>query len=130
MMWQNEAHITYSTGRPPLLHLPLRFPASSSTSAPVLTSWSHISLSLSSLLNYFSSPLLTFDTADRSRRPLAPLPDARASRGANWVAVEVFANCRLRRVWFSSERQTGTPERGMEELALFASEAPAGEGEG
>jgi hypothetical protein len=59
-----------------------------------------------------------------------PLPDARAGRGSSWLAIEVFANCRLRRVWFSAERASGTPERGTEELALFAGEAPAGEGEG
>jgi hypothetical protein len=125
---QDEAHITYSAGKPPLLHLPLRFPASSSSSAPVLTAWSHLSLSLPLLLNYFSSPLLS--SADRSRRPPTPLPDARAGRGSSWLAIEVFANCRLRRVWFSAERASGTPERGTEELALFAGEALAGEGEG
>ena len=57
------------------------------------------------------------------------LPDVRASRGACWLAVEVFANCRLRRVWFAAERASGVPERGVEELALFAAEAVEGEGE-
>lgn len=121
---QESAHLTHSPGRPPLLHLPLSFPSSSTAAAPVLTAWSHVSLSLPQLLAHFSSPLLA--SPPPPGRRAAQLPDARAARGASWTHVKVFANCRLRRVWFSAARAVGAgPERGSEELALFASEAPA-----
>ena len=90
--------------RPPLLHLPLSFPPSSSQP---LTGWATINLNLPALLPHFLSSSL-------SRRPETEeeaevefqqeslegvsLPSGKYSHVS---FVKVYANCRLRRVWFS-----------------------------
>ncbi|GAA6027165.1 hypothetical protein JCM8097_002447 [Rhodosporidiobolus ruineniae] len=124
--WQSAPNLHPATpSRPRLLHLPLLFPSSSSSSTPLLTRWTTLTLPLSTLFS--SVPPSSSSTASHPPRFKAVL------------GVEVHATCRLRRVWFSSpgagadgmgERGTGEAmdevdeemvRRGIRpELALFA----------
>lgn len=94
---------------PPLLLLPLSFP---SHSARTLTPWNTISIHLPSFLPYFSSPILhspddnddgTYDPVQEikswpaSTTSLAVLPGGTYSHVSY---VRIYANCRLRRIWF------------------------------
>ncbi|CAL1699673.1 unnamed protein product [Somion occarium] len=76
---------------PPLLHLPLSFPSSSSHR---LTGWSTIDVNLPSLLPHFSSASLARNEDDGSSDTEMP------SRSAH-IASNIYATCRLRRIWFS-----------------------------
>ncbi|KDQ58669.1 hypothetical protein JAAARDRAFT_34504 [Jaapia argillacea MUCL 33604] len=120
---------------PPLLHLPLSFPPSSSHP---LTSWATIALNLPSLLLHFSSPNLM----DKSRDPLEgetetddddldnddpgkPLPH-RILNGAvptgiysHVSFIKVHATCRLRRIWFS---EGGPTQNSPWEFQMYAAE--------
>ncbi|KAL4254576.1 Cilia- and flagella-associated protein 20/CFAP20DC [Abortiporus biennis] len=100
--FQKEPNLKLVT--PPLLHLPLAFPTSSSRP---LTAWSTISINLPPLLPHFSSAALTKthgeDDSDDNQT-------ARRSNAASQVPngtyshcsyVKVYATCRLRRIWFS-----------------------------
>ena len=114
----------------PLLHLPLRFPA---TSGHLLTTWTTITIHLPSLLPHFSSASLSAaapeardeDDEDGSdgdvgvgtsdvkpntpytRRSKAgiegPIRQAQVPSGtySHVSYVKVYATCRLRRIWFS-----------------------------
>lgn len=90
---------------PTLLHLPLRFPSSSTTTTPLLTAWTTISLPFARLLSEFFDPPRVFKAV---------------------TGVEVHATCRLRRIWFSeedmpSEIDAAQFRKGMlPELAMFA----------
>ncbi|PPQ96134.1 hypothetical protein CVT26_004769 [Gymnopilus dilepis] len=115
---------------PLLLLLPLSFPANSSNP---LTPWSTISVHFPSLLPYFSSP--TFrpppvearaangDDADPhilTGRPQAPSLALTPSGKFSHVSyVRVYANCRLRRLWFSEE---GPSQKVPWEFELYASD--------
>ncbi|GAA5989496.1 hypothetical protein JCM10908_000501 [Rhodotorula pacifica] len=103
--WQNEPKLYPGTpAEPPILHLPLRFPSSSTTTTPLLTAWTTISFPLARILQ----------TLDPPRRYKAA------------TGVRVHATCRLRRIWFSEEdmpSEIGPDQlrRGvLPELALFA----------
>ncbi|BGP24614.1 proteophosphoglycan 5 [Rhodotorula toruloides] len=103
--WQPKVEFLPATDdHPRLLHFPLRFPSPTS-STPLLTHWSTVSLPLHTLI----SP----------------------SRLRSIVGVEVHATCRLRRIWFSEVGMPGEVDeemarRGMRlELALY--EARRGE---
>jgi len=93
-----------SDNRPSMLHLPLTFPPSSST---LLTSWSTIAVPLATLLSQL--PSLG-----------APTPD----RFSCVLGLEVHANCRIRRIWFSNdgkEADEWMARKGlMSELAMYA----------
>lgn len=92
--------------RPAMLHLPLAFPPSSST---LLTSWSTITLPLAALLSQLPS-----------------LGASSPGRLSCVLGVEVHANCRIRRIWFSNdgkEADEWLARKGlMSELALYAKE--------
>ncbi|BGP32043.1 hypothetical protein JCM10296v2_003822 [Rhodotorula toruloides] len=102
--WQLEVELLPATdSHPRLLHLPLRFP-SSTTTTPLLTHWSTLSLPLHTLLS------------------------STGSRFKAVVGVEVHATCRLRRVWFAEEGMPGEVDEGMvrrgmmREMALYATD--------
>ncbi|GAA5988598.1 hypothetical protein JCM5350_005761 [Sporobolomyces pararoseus] len=94
---------------PTLLHLPLTFPP---PSPALLTSWSTITLPLATLLS--SLHLLG-----------APAP----GRFSSVIGIEVHANCRIRRIWFSNygkEPNEELAKRGMmSELMMYGSESLA-----
>lgn len=104
---QTKPKVYPSSGdRPVLIHLPLTFPHSSST---LLTSWSTITLPLASLLAQIPSIG-------------GPTP----GRYTSVLGIEVHANCRLRRIWFSNdgkEADEWMARKGlMSELALYAAQ--------
>ncbi|KAL7418421.1 hypothetical protein Q5752_006879 [Cryptotrichosporon argae] len=112
---------------PPLLHLPLAFPADA------LTPWAEIALHLPTLLAPFAAS-----------RPTAPAPGSRATTdaqgrtevarpaparaqmpGTQWGGVDyvrIYANCRIRRVWLSEdgERTLDSLGRARKEWDLYA----------
>ncbi|KAF8905247.1 hypothetical protein CPB84DRAFT_1676811 [Gymnopilus junonius] len=96
----------------PILLLPLSFP---SRSTHPLTPWSTININFPSLLPYFSSPTLRSLSLDnqndmeegRNSRATVSHPNASSSVALpsgtySYVSyIRVYANCRLRRIWFS-----------------------------
>ncbi|KAI0915994.1 hypothetical protein AcV5_003454 [Taiwanofungus camphoratus] len=110
---------------PPLLHLPLAFPSSSSHP---LTSWCSIALNLPSFLPHFSSAALArsedeaFDhqphEAGRRNSTNAARSTGVPSGTYSHVSyVKVYATCRLRRIWFS---EGGPLQRLPWEFQLYA----------
>ncbi|KAI0266474.1 hypothetical protein BC834DRAFT_130561 [Gloeopeniophorella convolvens] len=88
---------------PPLLHLPLSFPAASTTP---LTAWSTISLYLPSLLSYFTSrTLLRISDEDEEDTRMGEI-ELPGSRFSHTSYVKVYATCRLRRIWFSEAKSS------------------------
>ncbi|CDZ97847.1 hypothetical protein [Phaffia rhodozyma] len=139
----NEPHLSFSSTQPALLLLPLHLPplptslisGSTSGTVPILTAWTHIIFHLPTLLSMFTSSLSAPSTSSSHTRTRpqaqhshvqAPiLPSGQNPRGSSWTYVKVYANCRLRRVWFSANRTGGTGLHGLkgeEEFGLFASE--------
>ncbi|KAI0367637.1 hypothetical protein BV20DRAFT_541853 [Pilatotrama ljubarskyi] len=107
-------------GKRALLLLPLSFPPPSSRP---LTSWCTIAINLPSLLPHFSSASLT-----RVNNGERPSGSASSGQLANQVPsgmyshvsyVKVYANCRLRRIWFS---EGGPQQRLPWEFQLYAAE--------
>ncbi|KAL5499196.1 hypothetical protein ACEPAH_1714 [Sanghuangporus vaninii] len=118
---------------PPLLHVPLRFPEASTRP---FTAWSSISIDLGSMIHQFhlirASQQAGYESSAHAQdedhendvpnectaRELsgmnAPLP----SGGLGKVTyVKVYANCRLRRIWFSEDKHGALPW----EFELYAS---------
>ncbi|KII87845.1 hypothetical protein PLICRDRAFT_42358 [Plicaturopsis crispa FD-325 SS-3] len=103
---------------PPLLHLPLSFPSPSSNP---LTSWATIALHLPPLLRRFTSvDLVDVSIVDHAPQQFTPddtrsnaLPSGTYSHVAY---VKIYANCRLRRIWFS---ETGPAEKLPWEFELY-----------
>ena len=102
--WQ-KSPVLHAHRSPPLIHLPLSLPSSGPS---VLTSWLHISINLSAFLPLFHSLLPpNFQTnikevgtsKPRKRRKIAELP---TGRFASVTFVRIYANCRVRRIWFVS----------------------------
>ena len=85
-----------SSTRTPLLHLPLVMPGSGDRGTR-LTEWVTLSLPLDSLLKHAS------DASLHSEPPKQP-PET-PSRFASVDYVQVHANCRLRRIWFTARTQ-------------------------
>jgi len=97
---------------PPLLLIPLRFPSEDSNP---LTAWMTISIDLSSMMRHFQSAASdhldrssdSSDVRDSPQRPAhlpanrSPLP---SSHFASTDYIKIYANCRLRRVWFSEDK--------------------------
>lgn len=91
---------------PPLIHLPLSLPASS---ASILTPWLDLPLNLSAILPFFQSlprhPTQLGYEGDgevmqsNKRRKTVELP---SGKFAYVSYVRVYANCRVRRIWFVS----------------------------
>ncbi|KAH9478700.1 hypothetical protein JR316_0009158 [Psilocybe cubensis] len=117
---------------PPLLLLPLSFPPDSTH---LLTLWSTIDIHFPSLLPYFSSPALRsmqdIDQEDTeedtkshewasSSRPNTTAPASIPSGTYSHVSyVRVYANCRLRRIWFG---EGGPSQKGPWEFELYSSD--------
>ncbi|WWD19640.1 hypothetical protein CI109_104102 [Kwoniella shandongensis] len=115
---------------PPLIHLPLTLPHISPSQ---LTPWLHISLDLLSLIPLFPSlprPQKhapdddhdNDDSAARKRRKVAELP---SGSFGSVTYVRVYANCRVRRIWFSAEGEKTIETMGRsvkEEWGLYAAE--------
>ncbi|GAA6011884.1 hypothetical protein JCM10207_003418 [Rhodosporidiobolus poonsookiae] len=107
--WQPHPKLHPATPtHPRLLHLPLLFPSTTSSTTPLLTRWTTLTLPLPALL--------------------ASLPSAPRFKAV--LSVEVHATCRLRRIWFT-EDEHGVREdvdeemarRGVRpEMALFAAD--------
>lgn len=98
-------------GAQPLLLLPLSFPAQT---GHLLTAWSTITVHLPSILPYFGSHHLrdANGSIHQSHRawlpqspgahvPQPPTPSLPGGTFAHVSYVRVYANCRLRRIWFS-----------------------------
>lgn len=105
-------------GSPPLLLLPLSFPPPSSRP---LTSWCTVAINLPSLLPHFSSAALTHEDHE-GRASSSSLAGHRATQVPSGVYshvsyVKVYANCRLRRIWFS---EGGPQQRLPWEFQLYA----------
>ncbi|KAH9847432.1 hypothetical protein C2E23DRAFT_498540 [Lenzites betulinus] len=102
-----------------LLLLPLSFPPPSSRP---LTSWCTIAINLPSILPHFSSAALTGDdqgdqysgSAPHGHRVIQQVPSGSYSHVSY---VKVYANCRLRRIWFSDG---GPKQRLPWEFQLYA----------
>lgn len=116
-------HQKTTKGSPPLLLLPLSFPSQSLSAYCSLTPWNTINIHLPSFLPYFSSPSLypsdDDDDDDDERDPAEEIIRVIKSRNSNASTstttsltvipsgtyshvsyVRVYANCRLRRIWF------------------------------
>lgn len=87
---------------PPLIHLPLSL--SSSEPFSELTPWRHIELNLSSIIPLFQSLARKHEEEEengsrKKRKSEVELPNG----GFGSVSyVRVYANCRIRRIWFVS----------------------------
>ncbi|KAG9309944.1 hypothetical protein JVU11DRAFT_9976 [Chiua virens] len=121
--------VRHRGGAPPLLHLPLTFPPSSSNP---LTAWSTITLNLATFIPQFASlaahaqiehdrgdlydsfPGLAAETgapsssvSETSRNHQLPLP---SGTYAHLAFIKIYATCRLRRIWLSNSAPiTRTP---------------------
>ncbi|KAK8853224.1 hypothetical protein IAR55_003926 [Kwoniella newhampshirensis] len=113
---------------PPLVHLPLTLPKASPSQ---LTQWSHVPLNLPSLIALFQTPPRpqthasdeeSNGSAPRKKRKVADLP----SGGFGSVTyLRVYANCRVRRIWFSAEGEKTIEAMGRgvrDEWGLYAAE--------
>lgn len=122
--YKNDPSI-HSHRSPPLVHLPLSL--SSSESFSELTSWRHIELNLSSIIPLFQSLARKHEENEdhgsrKKRKTEVELPNG----GFGSVSyVRVYANCRIRRIWFSSagEKTLEGMGRGVkDEWALHAAQ--------
>ncbi|OSX60844.1 hypothetical protein POSPLADRAFT_1147024 [Postia placenta MAD-698-R-SB12] len=105
-------------GNPPLLHLPLLLPSSSSR---LLTSWCTINLNLPALLPHFLSASLLRPDGDEDADSLDSDDEDDVPAGTySYVSyVKVYATCRLRRIWFSED---GPKQRLPWEFQLYAAD--------
>ncbi|OCF44640.1 hypothetical protein I317_01527 [Kwoniella heveanensis CBS 569] len=136
---------------PPLIHLPLQLPSAGPSQ---LTQWVHIPINLAALIPLFqhlprpqrhASASESDDGDDdndnnsneegghkgeegkdrRKRRKVAELPQG----GFGTVSyVRVYANCRIRRIWFSAEGERtieGMSKSVQDEWALYAADEAA-----
>lgn len=92
---------------PPLIHLPLELPK---TDQHTLTQWLDIKLNLAPLLPLFNTlprpqienEAVNEDRVDRKRRKVAEKVELPNDQFGYVSYVRVYANCRLRRIWFVS----------------------------
>ncbi|KAH7887000.1 hypothetical protein F5I97DRAFT_1090446 [Phlebopus sp. FC_14] len=111
--FQEAPRVIRNADAAPVLHLPLRFQPSSSSS---LTAWSTVTLHLPSFIPQFASVARSQMSSavadngspvDRSSLHQTPLPGGSYSHLA---FIKIYATCRLRRVWLSDHAPvTGTP---------------------
>lgn len=102
---QKSPELVRNHGAPPLLHLPLAFPPSSSSP---LTAWSTLALNISKFIPQFaslariqSSSEVADDHYPAERGGTSnqvPLPSGTYSHLA---FIKIYATCRLRRIWLS-----------------------------
>ncbi|WVR00168.1 hypothetical protein IAU59_007310 [Kwoniella sp. CBS 9459] len=122
---------------PPLIHLPLQLPTAGPSQ---LTQWMHIPINLAALIPLFQHlprPQRHASASDsdededdhhqaedaaRKRRKVAELPQG----GFGSVSyVRVYANCRVRRIWFSAEGERtieGMGKSVRDEWELYAAD--------
>ena len=93
---QKQPSLKLFPDSPPLFHLPLMFPP---TSSLPLTSWCSVDLNVATYLPSFSASSL-LATPDRESPPgsTRPVPSGAFSHISY---VKVYATCRLRRIWLS-----------------------------
>lgn len=115
---QDEAKVDLSH-EPPIVHLPLELPAEDNA----LTPWLHLNLHLPTLLS-------SFKTVESHQSP----PNKRQKRSSQHAPtatfgstsfVRVYANCRVRRIWFSQdgEKTLGALDSDAAgEMGLYAAE--------
>jgi len=93
---QKQPSLKLSPDAPPLLHLPLMFPP---TSSLPLTSWCSVDLNVATYLPSFSaSSLLATPDRECPSAPMLPVPSGTFSHISY---IKVYATCRLRRIWLS-----------------------------
>ncbi|KAF9558071.1 hypothetical protein CPC08DRAFT_692495 [Agrocybe pediades] len=107
-------------GHPPLLLLPLSFPSHSSSR---LTPWSIINVHFPSLLPWFSSPIIASGDREEDTQespesrgwssnalPNTSIIPSSVPTGtySSVLYVRVYANCRLRRIWFDEKSSANT----------------------
>lgn len=94
--FKKQPSLKLSSDVPPLLHLPLMFPP---TSSLPLTSWCSVDLNVATYLPSFSaSSLLPTPDHERPSGPTRPVPSGAFSHISY---IKVYATCRLRRIWLS-----------------------------
>ncbi|KAF8307181.1 hypothetical protein DL93DRAFT_152168 [Clavulina sp. PMI_390] len=108
---RHQGAIRYSTfqeeaallpGAVPLLILPLKLPPKTVSS---LTSWCTLSVDLRVLASHFRSSELITRPSDEVNGSGSYNSTVPAIRFSEVVYVKVYANCRLRRLWFSEEKE-------------------------
>ncbi|WVQ66977.1 uncharacterized protein L199_005169 [Kwoniella botswanensis] len=116
---------------PPLIHLPLQPPQQNPST---LTPWFHVPLHLAPLIQLFHSlPRPQRHASDddddredsRKRRKVAELP---GGTFASISYVRVYANCRVRRIWFSADGERTIQDMGKgvrDEWELYAADEMA-----
>ena len=93
---QKHASLKLSPDAPPLLHLPLTFPP---TSSLPLTSWCSVDMNVATYLPSFSAfSHQASPDHETSSGPTRPVPSGTFSHISS---VKVYATCRLRRIWLS-----------------------------
>nr|KIR88364.1 hypothetical protein I308_01428 [Cryptococcus tetragattii IND107] len=117
----------HSHRSPPLVHLPLSVLSSESSSE--LTPWRHIELNLSSLIPLFQNLARKYEEEEekgtgsrKKRKTEIQLPNG-GFRSVSYVRI--YANCRIGRIWFSSEGEKTLESMGRgvrDEWALYASQ--------
>ncbi|KAH6917836.1 hypothetical protein BKA70DRAFT_1393698 [Coprinopsis sp. MPI-PUGE-AT-0042] len=92
--------------KPPILHLPLRFPP---MNRQALTSWATIDLHLPTYMSYFSSPGIQSQVSPDSE--VHEQVRFAVPRGlySHVTYVRVYATCRLRRIWFDEGKGQHLP---------------------
>ncbi|WVF72977.1 hypothetical protein IAT40_007795 [Kwoniella sp. CBS 6097] len=132
---------THPHRSPPLIHLPLNLPTAGPSQ---LTQWVHIPINLSALIPLFqhlprpqrhASDSGSDDSQDgngsdreevaRKKRKVAELPQGGF---ASISYVKVYANCRVRRIWFSAEGERTIEGMGRtvrDEWELYAADEAA-----
>ncbi|KAG8902007.1 hypothetical protein FRB99_004972 [Tulasnella sp. 403] len=98
---------------PTLIHLPFKFPE---IGPATRTLWTTVDVYLPPLLSHLSSPAHLRPTDDDSGPPGTVTPFAAFSHVSY---VQVYANCRLRRIWMSRDGDPDGPS-GAWELKLYA----------
>ena len=89
--------------RPPLLHMPLSLPSLNSTT---LTPWNSISIHIPSLVPHFASSKP--EPVDGADGPVSSVQVGLFPTTFAFVTyVQIYANCRLRRIWFSETKEVG-----------------------
>ncbi|KAL1412779.1 hypothetical protein Q8F55_000527 [Vanrija albida] len=109
-----------ASATPPLLHLPLALP----DDAARLTDWAEVCVHLAPLLALFRTlPSGAGDDEREAKKPrlasaaFAALPEGRL---ASVSYVRVYANCRVRRVWFARDGRRTLDAVAGDEWALVA----------
>lgn len=105
--FQKNPTLNYNHDLAPVLHLPLKFPSSSSNA---LTAWSTVTVHLPSFIPQFASvsrdqrSRTDASDEDGSTENASSIPSPQSLPGgayAHLTYVKIYATCRLRRIWLS-----------------------------